>query len=204
MSKTFTNKELNIDKMTFNLEKELEKFDAIRWSVACREMQIRLIHGNVDSAVRILREFALNTKSFVATLESNVCEVFPLRIANMLDELGCTTVMSVDKINDSTLLAIPNVSNVTVMQIRRIIKEIKAGLVPSISKDEECLIDQDYIATIEQQIYLFCLHEGPQNLQSICRELSITGLQAQDAVARSKRINVVSGKHIAKAAPIRS
>ena len=176
------------------LTRELAKFDKARWSVAVREMQIRVLHGNHEAAVRILREFCANTSATYATLDSMVGDVLPVRIANLVEAIGCDTVRSLDKMSDRALAAIPNMGDTTIGLIRRTIQNIKAGRVLAMTSSEaESLVDEEYIAMPEHRIYMLVLEAGPLRVSAISKQLGLTELEISDAFHRSKRLTKVGG-----------
>lgn len=127
-------------------EELLAQWDAARWSVACREMQIRIGRGCFEAAHRALSHFCRDTQPDFATLESHVAAVFPVRIANMLEEAGFATLRSVDNELDATLMAIPNFGDVCIGICRKTIAAVRAGTVPEICPDDDLgeLIDSEH------------------------------------------------------------
>jgi len=182
--------------MTFT--EAIADFDNVRWSVACREMQVRILNGNIEAAIYVLRKFAIATAVTHVTMDSHVVEAFPMRIALVLEKLGCTTIRSAEKITDVTLLDVPNVSKKSVELIRRTIREVKAGVAPTIVKDEDCLIEPEFIATLEHQIFMVVITDGPQFIGSLVKLLKRTQLEIEDAFQRSTRLKKVGSTIVAR------
>lgn len=128
------------------LEELLAQWDSARWSVACREMQIRISRGAFEAAHRVLSHFCRDTQPDFATLDSHVASVLPVRIANILEEAGYTTLRSVDNELDATLLRIENFGEVSVNLCRKTIAAVRAGTVPEICPDDDYdeLIDSEH------------------------------------------------------------
>jgi hypothetical protein len=127
-------------------EELLAQWDSARWSVACREMQIRISRGAFEAAHRVLSHFCRDTQPDFATLDSHVASVLPVRIANILEEAGYTTLRSVDNELDATLLRIENFGEVSVNHCRKTIAAVRAGTVPEICPDDDYdeLIDSEH------------------------------------------------------------
>ena len=124
----------------------LAQWDSARWSVACREMQIRIGHGCFEAAHRVLSHFCRDSQPDFATMDSHVATVLPVRIANAIEEAGFATLRSVDNELDSTLLAIPNFGDVSIGICRKTIAAVRAGTVPEICPDDDYdeLIDTEH------------------------------------------------------------
>lgn len=124
----------------------LAQWDSARWSVACREMQIRIGHGCFEAAHRVLSHFCRDSQPDFATLDSHVATVLPVRIANMLEEAGFATLRAVDNELDATLMAISNFGNVSIGLCRKTIAAVRAGTVPEICPDDDYdeLIDTEH------------------------------------------------------------
>lgn len=127
-------------------EELLAQWDAARWSVACREMQIRISRGCFEAAHRVLSHFCRDTQPDFATLDSHVASVLPVRIANSLEEAGFTTLRSVDNELDEALFRIPNFGEVSIGVCRKTIASVRAGTVPEICPDDyyDELIDSEH------------------------------------------------------------
>ncbi len=124
----------------------LAQWDSARWSVACREMQIRIGHGCFEAAHRVLSHFCRDSQPDFATLESHVATVFPVRVANMLEEAGFATLRAVDNELDAKLMAIPRSSCGKGQWIHRRSSAVRAGTVPEICPDDDYdeLIDTEH------------------------------------------------------------
>lgn len=81
-----------------------ETFDHQRWSVACREMQVRIVRGDTAKAHDVLDAFTRFTGYTKATLASSVGSVLPVRIANELEDAGYTKLQAIDRVSDAQLL----------------------------------------------------------------------------------------------------
>lgn len=126
-------------------------FDAVRWSVACREMCVRIIHKRYDAAMRILREFCRDTEPKFATLDSSVQHVFPIRIGNALEDHGYMTIRAASNATDEELLRIENFGMKSIDLVREVAHAIRNGKVPEINYEEaEEIIDFDCIPSIDQ------------------------------------------------------
>jgi hypothetical protein len=125
-----------------DLAKALETFDTLRWSIACREMQLRVIHGNIDQAKTLLDAFGRATGYTRATMASPLAAVFPVRLANALEEGGYLRLTALDAIDDATLGSIRNVGESAVVAIRKTIAAIKAGQAMELFQEDLDLLDE--------------------------------------------------------------
>jgi len=116
-----------IGRVPLSLKKRLAEFDQSRWERTCRDMQVRMLAGQPDAAVRILKEFCGNTTLNYATLDSHVGDVFNAEIASKLDRAGCITVRAADGMSDHDMLSLYQMGAVNVGKIRSKIRAILAG-----------------------------------------------------------------------------
>lgn len=125
-----------------DLAKALETFDALRWSIACREMQLRVIHGNIEQAKTLLDAFGRATGYTRATMASPLAAVFPVRLANALEKGGYLRLTALDAIDDATLGSIRNVGEQAVAAIRKTIASVKAGQAMELFQEDLDLLDE--------------------------------------------------------------
>lgn len=112
------------------LENELKEFDHVRWAIACRHMQLRLIHGDIEAAKNILDAFYRSRCKIKAGINSNLATVFDNRIADLLDEaFGAVTVHDADLITDEQYLDATGLGDTMLSVIRRTIAAIKEGAI---------------------------------------------------------------------------
>ncbi len=121
----------------------LSTFDGVRWSAACREMQVRVLHGNIESAVGVLRRFAGDSKIPRATMESAVCSVFDVRTTNQLESAGYLTLRAVDGATDADLFAITNIGDVVLGVIRQTLQRVKDGFMYETAFGDEDMIERE-------------------------------------------------------------
>ena len=128
------------------VEELLAQWDSARWSVACREMQIRIGRGCYEAAHRVLSHYCRDTQPDFATLDTHVAAVLPVRIANSLEEAGFTTLRSVDNELDAALLRIANFGEVSISLCRKTIASVRAGTVLEICPDDDYgeLVDSEH------------------------------------------------------------
>jgi hypothetical protein len=115
----------------------LEAFDNARWSVACREMQVRIARGHFSAAVRRLEAFLCETEPGYATMQSHVVTVFPLKLAMALEGAGYETAEAVARATNTELMEIENVGVGAVEMIRSTVRRIAAGQVVEVPADED-------------------------------------------------------------------
>lgn len=135
--------------LQFDFVGELAKFDNVRFCSMCREVRVRLVHRDTEAAVRLLRAFAGETHRCLATMNSNIPDVFPVRTANYLESGGYEKLRAVDGALDAELLSIPGVGEVTVREIRDTIQRIKDGFAFEFEHESD-LIDPEFTNTDEE------------------------------------------------------
>ncbi len=111
----------------YTIDELLADFDVQRWSVACREMQVRIMRAHIAAAHQVIDAFARHQSYETATMQSSVGSVLPVRIANALEAVGCMTVTAVDRMSDDELDEIDTIGEGAVELIRRVIGQIKRG-----------------------------------------------------------------------------
>lgn len=133
------------------IDRLLENWDAAQWSVACREMQIRIAHGSYQGAHAVLDRFIQATRPKFATLDSQVIDVFDIKLASMLEQEGFKTIRVLDRISDDRLRMIRSLGPKQVQYIRQAIIEVKKGIRPEIAPDGNLidLIDEEHCYTPE-------------------------------------------------------
>lgn len=124
----------------------LSQWDSARWSIACREMQVRILRGSIEAAHRVLARFIVEAHPGLATLDSHVCTVFGSRIATMLESEGFGILRAVDQATDEQLLSIDHMGPRNLDTIRETIAKVKKGECLAIPPDEEYerLIDAEH------------------------------------------------------------
>lgn len=127
-----------------DLDTILESFNSARWTVACREMEVRIARGHFEAAKRRLEAFLCETEPGYATLSSHVTSVFPLKLAMALESVGFRTLLAVSEASNVDLMQIDNVGIGAIEHIRKVIAEVKAGRVVEVPADE------DYEAVAEE------------------------------------------------------
>lgn len=124
----------------------LSGFDAARWSVACRHMQLRIVHGNIEAAIAVLRAFFRFTGYELATEQSPLASVLPVRIANTLEDAGYLTVASVARATNADLREIPNIGGEAISTIRSMQQSVASGgRLVQFEEDEELLDESLYL-----------------------------------------------------------
>jgi len=120
----------------------LRDFDHARFGVLARSLQILLAHGAMDYAIAAVRQFAVQTRRRVATPASQLVDVVPVRLANSLETIGCTTLSAFLKLRDVEVLSTPDV-DVGALAIReQLRRELAAGrLLEACGGDEELAFD---------------------------------------------------------------
>lgn len=105
----------------------LAGFDHGRFGVACRAMQVLLAYGYVDRAVDCLRQFAVQSRRQVATPQTPLVDVVPVRLANALEELGVTTLAAFLRCGDRQLEGVANVGSGAIRLREQLRSELLTG-----------------------------------------------------------------------------
>ncbi len=138
-----------------SIEDALKVFDYQRWSVACREMQLRVINGALDHAKQVIDRFAMHQGYVRATLDSAVAAVFPVRVANSLEQHGYMTVRAVKRASDAQLAVVPYIGDTTIDQIRHTIAAIERGeILEQFEEDNELLDEACFFSAAASRVQL--------------------------------------------------
>lgn len=105
----------------------LRDFDHQRFGVLARALQVLLAHGALDYAIAAVRQFAAQTRRVPATRATQLIDVVGVRIANALEDIGCTTVGAFVRMCDGQILAVPNLGDGVVAIRDRLILELQRG-----------------------------------------------------------------------------
>ncbi len=174
----------------YTIDQLLADFDVQRWSVACREMQVRIMRGHIAAAHQVIDAFARHQSYETATMQSSVGSVLPVRIANALEAVGCMTVTAVDRMSDDELEEIDTIGEGAVELIRRVIGQIKRGETIERFEEDDDLLDPDcFVSRLTASICQCHTSPTPQP-QTITRatEMSTNAdqvLQALELLAES-------------------
>ncbi len=127
----------------YDFAERLEAFDRQRWSVACREMQVRLCHREILRAHEVLDAFARFTGYTQATMTSPPASVLPIRVANMVEAAGYLTMNALDHASDSQLIdEVRNLGPTAIDTIRECIGRIKRGDQLEQYEEDDELLDE--------------------------------------------------------------
>jgi hypothetical protein len=105
----------------------LSGFDHQRFGVLARALQVLLAHGAIEYAVSSVRQFAAQTRSTPATQSSPLVEVVGVRLANAMEQVGCTTVGAFTRMADAEILSVPNVGEGAIAIRDRLRCELASG-----------------------------------------------------------------------------
>jgi hypothetical protein len=124
----------------------LAQWDSARWSIACREMQVRILRGSIEAAHRVLARFIVEANPGLATLDNHVSTVFGARIAGILESERFESLRAVDQATDEQLLSIPGMGARNLEAIRETVEKVKRSECLAIPPDEEYerLIDAEH------------------------------------------------------------
>jgi hypothetical protein len=119
----------------------LRDFDHARFGVLARSLQVLLGRGALDYAIAAVREFARQTRRRVATSASQLVDVLPLRLANALETIGCTTLSAFLQLQDAEVLSTPNVDGGALVIREQLRRELAAGKLLESCVGEELAFD---------------------------------------------------------------
>ena len=118
------NKEALLDKIA--------AWDEENWQIACRQMQVDLMNGNVLRARQTLNAYCRDRIPGFLTLDRLISEVLPPKWCDALWDAGYRTMRSLTKTVDAELLDIENIGETTVRKIRAICKAIESKQIPDV------------------------------------------------------------------------
>lgn len=105
-----------------NIRDLLQGWDRVAFGVACRQMEVLILRGQHDAALRVLRQQFRQKSPQRPTLQSPLVDVLPYRLADELESHGFTTLASVHGTTDEDLLAIANVGPSSIDLIRQTVR----------------------------------------------------------------------------------
>lgn len=118
----------------------LEDFDHGKFGVLARKLQLLLATGQTERAVEEVRQFALETRRRPATMQSQLVDVVPVRLANALHLIGVQTVAAFLRCTDAQLMGVPNVGELAVLIRERVARELATGrLLEGLEEDQRQL-----------------------------------------------------------------
>lgn len=105
----------------------LRTWDRAAYGIACRQIEILLLHGENEKAIGVLRGVIRRQSRAKPTINSPLGDLLPIRIANMLEDGGYYTLAACDRATDTELLALKNSGPATVQLIRETVQCVVAG-----------------------------------------------------------------------------
>jgi hypothetical protein len=102
-------------------------WDRTAFGIACRKIEILLLHGENEKAIGVLRGVICRQSRALPTILSPLGDVLPLRIANLLEDGGYQTLWALQRATDAELLAVPNIGLCAVDLIRKTVACVVAG-----------------------------------------------------------------------------
>lgn len=140
----YANNESLIDKIA--------AWDAENWEIACRQMQINLMHGNVLRARQTLNAYCRDRIPGFLTLDRLISEVLPHKWCDALWDAGFRTMRSLTKATDAELLEIENIGEATVRKIRAICDAIAKKQIPEVGLfDDADIGDREELKGLTKQ-----------------------------------------------------
>jgi hypothetical protein len=115
-----------------SLLNRIAEWDAENWEIACRQMQINLMQGNVLRARQTLNAYCRDRIPGFLTLDRLISEVLPPKWCDALWDAGFRTMRSLTKATDEELLLIENIGERTVEKIRAICDAIAKRRIPEV------------------------------------------------------------------------
>ena len=116
-----------MDRLGGDFRTAYSKFDRVLFGTVCRQLEVRIVMGNKEAALRLFKDYLENTDRKVATMESALHDVLDPRTVNTLFGAEIKNLAQLDQTSNLELEEIDSVSFVTIRRIRETIKEIKAG-----------------------------------------------------------------------------
>jgi hypothetical protein len=105
----------------------LQTWDRAAYGIACRQIEILLLHGENEKAIGVLRGVIRRQSRAKPTLGSPLGDLLPIRIANMLEDGGYHTLAACDRASDAELLALKQCGPAAVELIRETVLCVVAG-----------------------------------------------------------------------------
>lgn len=118
-----------------------ERFDHVKYGVACREIQVMIVNGNHDAAMALLKRFIRECQIKKAKLDTPIALVAPPRISRPLFDRGIRTIGDIEKLEDADFLVMRNFGRKSLDACRRLVVEAKAGTLmidPKANDDDQC------------------------------------------------------------------
>ena len=103
------------------------EIDQQGWERCCRTMLMHIESHRFETAKKVLEVYLENVMPVMATLNSRLSNVVPLKIANSLEMIGVLTVQDVFDSTDAKLLAAPNFGFKHLKDVRDICNKVYTG-----------------------------------------------------------------------------
>lgn len=115
-----------------SLLNKIAAWDAENWEIACRQMQVDLMHGNVLRARQTLNAYCRDRIPGFLHLDRLISEVLPPKWCDALWDAGYRTMRSLTKATYTELSAVDGIGERTIPKIRAICDAIAAKQIPDV------------------------------------------------------------------------
>lgn len=126
-------------KVNVSIEKMLENFDRAKFGCAMRKIELLLCREDTDRARRVFDDLVRDCGKARLSLSSSVWEVYPYRIAGVLESRGYETVAAAGRASEADLLRSTQMGRIGADIVRTGYQAIAAGRRPPVWDQESDL-----------------------------------------------------------------
>ena len=134
-----------------SLLNKMAAWDAENWEIACRQMQVNLMHGNVLRARQTLNAYCRDRIPGFLTLDRLISEVLPCKWCDALWDAGFRTMRSLTKATDAELLEIDGIGSRTLPKIRAICDAIAKKQIPEVGLFDDVDVGEETLQGLSKQ-----------------------------------------------------
>lgn len=102
-------------------------WDRAAFGIACRKMEVLLLHGENDKALGVFRDMCRMQTRVRPTMQSPLVDVLPIRWANMFEEVGYKNLAALNHAKDQELLVLSGCGQATINLVRQTVRAVSAG-----------------------------------------------------------------------------
>jgi hypothetical protein len=115
----------------------LAEFDRAAFGCVCRQMEALICQGQYDRAIAALREFIAAERRCNVDMATPVADVFPMRLALVLESRGYVNLQACRYATDDELLSLRNLGPIQLKQIRDVICDVLSGQAVAVDSDSD-------------------------------------------------------------------
>lgn len=118
------------DLRALSLEDLLAGWDRAAFGITMRTIEILILRGDHARAIDVLRSHIRCKSPAIPSMQSPLSDVLPIRIANILEDAGYTTLTACHHATDAQLLQLDNLGQTSLELIRETVRCVESDRTP--------------------------------------------------------------------------